>query len=103
MAVLLEVDEIYIGDKEENKHANKKLRKGRGSAGKHAVIGLRERDGRVIAKPIAQTNSKTLTDMIKKNVEIGSVVCTDEFPAYDSLTLNTGYMRLPVKHSAKKL
>ncbi|HZP06779.1 MAG TPA: IS1595 family transposase [Terracidiphilus sp.] len=42
---VVEVDEAFFGGKEANKHESKKLNAGRGSVGKVAVVGLRERGG----------------------------------------------------------
>lgn len=39
----MELDECFIGGKEGNKHEHKKLKAGRGSVGKIAVLGMRER------------------------------------------------------------
>ena len=61
----IEVDETYIGGKEGNKHASKKLKAGRGTVGKIAVAGIKDRDtNRVSAKVVEKTDSETLHGFI---------------------------------------
>jgi hypothetical protein len=59
-ARLIEIDETYVGGIEANKHEHKKLKQGRGTVGKTAVLGMKERGkgGRVKAVKIDVTPTR---------------------------------------------
>lgn len=95
---IIEADETYIGGKESNKHASKKLKAGRGAVGKIAVLGMRERGGYVKAKVLNDTTAKTIQSELNANISEGSTLCTDEHRSYKG----NKYKHKVVNHSAKQ-
>ena len=98
-AGIIEIDETYIGGIEANKHEYKKLKAGRGTVGKTAVLGMRERGGRTVAMPIESADKETIQAAIYQHVETGSTLHTDEAGAYASIG-DSGFSHDAVNHSA---
>jgi transposase-like protein len=97
----VEVDEAYFGGKEKNKHANKRLKAGRGAVGKTAVIGAISRKGNVVCQMIEKADARTLNGFVRKVVDKDKVelVATDEYPGYHYLKAQ-GFPHETVTHSA---
>ena len=94
----VEVDEVFIGGKERNKHECRKLKAVRGTVGKQPVAGARDRvTGQVVARPVANTSRVELQGFVVERVRRGAAVHTDTSPAYASMK---GFEHDVVNHSA---
>ncbi|MFC1964716.1 IS1595 family transposase [Chloroflexota bacterium] len=84
---IVEVDETYIG-------GERKGPTGRGALGKVIVAGAIDIRGkyanRVRLKVIPNVTSDTLTGFVRSNIEVGSIIKTDDWRGYSGLR-STGY------------
>ena len=90
----VELDEAYVG----GRHPGKR---GRGAAAKVIVMGLKERGGRMTTEVIPNVKTATLRDVVKRNVQAGAIVSTDELSSYRLLGPD-GFQHGTVKHHAEE-
>ena len=85
---IVEADEAYVGGKprKQNRHdSDTPSPRGRATA-KMPVIGAVERGGRVVAQSMDTLNAKAITAFITGNVDRASLLMTDEFAGYNTIS-----------------
>ena len=99
---IVEVDEVFIGGLEKNKHAKKKSAKltGNKHAGKIMVVGLVERGGILKTRVMPTTERDFLQGIVHLNVKPGSNIVTDAHKGY--VGLREDYNHVSIKHTEGK-
>jgi transposase-like protein len=99
MSGIIEVDETFVGGKNINRHADKKVEnsQGRSFKDKTPVFGAFSRTtGKIYTHVIPDTKAKSIIPIIDSKIEKGSYIMSDEWGAYRNL--NKDYQHDIVYH-----
>ena len=99
----VEMDEMYLGGRETNKHESKRTEgtQGCSTKTKTPIFGMIERGGNVVAIKVNDTKGATLMPIVSQFVEEGATTYTDEANIYCKLG-NNGYNHEYVNHSQRE-
>ena len=86
MGDVVEADETFVGGKNKNRHADKKVAnsQGRSFKDKTPVLGLMQ-NGHVNCTVIPNTQAETIKPVIERMVKEGAILVTDDWDAYRAL------------------
>lgn len=99
----IEMDEMYLGGREINKHESKKTEgtQGRSTKTKTPIFGMVQRDGKTVAMKVEDTKAKTLMPIIKQFIRENAHLLTYELVSYQGLT-KAGFRHDYVSHDKKE-
>jgi len=98
----IELDETFVGGKNKNRHWDKKVKnsQGRSFKDKVPVMGMLQRNGKVVCKVVKDTSYKSLTLPILQTVKRGSTLFSDEWCGYN--LVDKLYEHYIIDHSRKQ-
>ncbi len=91
----VEVDEMYHGGRRKGQSGRPMV----GDKIKTPVLGMVERDGRVVALTVPDCKAKTLCGKVREYVLPKSTVFTDEYAAYNTVSQGRRYTHKRINHS----
>jgi transposase-like protein len=96
------LDETFVGGKNKNRHWDKKVKnsQGRSFKDKVPVLGMLQRNGKVVCRVLKDTSYKSLTAPIIRTVKRGSTLFSDEWGGYR--VVDKVYEHYIVDHSRKQ-
>lgn len=100
---VIEADETFVGGKNKNRHADKKVKysQGRSFKDKTPVLGLLDRvNKKVYTFVVKNTSRSEIRPIVRETVASGSTFYSDEWSAYRGL--NDEYWHSVVDHSRKE-
>ncbi|MCY4186430.1 MAG: IS1595 family transposase [Rhodobacteraceae bacterium] len=93
----IEANETYMEGKEKNKYNKDKIKKGRGTVAKTAIVGVKDREtNKIKARVVIDTSKLPLQGFINENVDEEAEKFTDERHSYKGLSHH-----LTVNHSTQ--
>lgn len=90
----VEVNETYMGGKRKGSRGRPLM----GDRLKVPVVGIVQRNGLAVARHVKNVKAKTLDRLTNEHVTPGSMVYTDEFAAYNTLSKGKRYQHRRIKH-----
>jgi transposase-like protein len=98
----IELDETFVGGKNKNRHWDKKVKnsQGRSFKDKVPVMGMLQRNGKVVCKVVKNTSYKSLTLPVLQTVKRGSTLFSDEWNGYG--LVSRLYEHHVIDHSRKQ-
>lgn len=99
----IEMDEMYLGGRETNKHESKKTEgtQGRSTKTKTPIFGMIQRNGMACAMKVENTRAETLLPLIKQFCIEHSTLFTDELRSYEVVD-RQGYYHRIIRHGMKE-